>query len=140
MSIGYLALPIAKKTNVVRSGNANPVLVGGKQGEVWYDEERSSKEVVKFPVYSAPELTAERLADIDISRAMFELVTESSPGAFSMSEEERQVYEEGKHRVDVFEKSDGWVRVHFRNQPPWNGRSGWVKIDSNTGGYVQRAK
>lgn len=54
----------------------------------------------------------------------------------------RRVTGEGlaTHRVDIFQISGSSVRVHFRTQAPWNGRSGWVEIDSSTGGFVQGAK
>ncbi len=136
-AIGYLQLPLAKKENVQRIGTPIPVVIGGKRGEVWYPEKSHSLALRQFPVYVDSKITPEPLVLIDVSGAWMEIVAESKPGRYSdLTSDQLQKYEDGKNRLLVFEKNDNWVKIQFRDQPPWNGRFGWIQLQSNTGGFV----
>lgn len=135
--IGYLKLPVPKRTGVQTTGTPNPVLVGGKLGEVWYEEEKFSREKLAFDVYSEPSENSEKLVSVQPAGAALQLRCESGPGTFRFSTpEELKRYEEGRTRLYVFEKKNEWMKVQFLNQLPWNGRFAWVKLGPNLGGFV----
>jgi len=134
--IGYVKLPIAKKIDVKTKGTPYPVLVGGKVGEVWYEEQTYSREHLRFDVYAEPSESSEKLVSYEVTGAEMQLRCESGPGKFIATPDEARRYEEGKTKLFVFEKRDDWVKVQFLNQPPWSGRFSWIKLGPNLGGFV----
>lgn len=137
--VGYLEVPTASRIDVKRKGDGKPVLVGGKQGEVWYDEESYRKELRKFEVFSSPDSKSSKIVSVDVSGVTFTLETESETGYHSFKGiEEYNKYQSGKQKLLVYEKKDNWVKVKFRDIPPWNGQYGWVELGTNTGGYISR--
>ncbi len=134
--IGFLQVPPAAKVNVQRVGTPLPVVVGNKQGEVWYQEESYARVVRKFNVYTEATASSEKLASIDISGAWMEIVAEAAPGSVLGSDADSPERESGMRRLLVFEKKESWVRIRFRDQPPWNGRFGWILLENATGGFV----
>lgn len=135
--IGYLNLPAQEKIVIEKSGKDRPVVVGGEQGEVWPELEISTRKLRKFSVYSEPSELSEKLIDLDIGHAPMELMPAAVPGKISAhSPKEQREYEEGRRKIRVYEKRADWLRVKFLYQPPWNGRSAWIRLGENTGGFV----
>ncbi len=136
--IGYLSLPFPKRLTVQQWGMPSTVILDKEQGEVWPEEEQSTTEVRKFPVYAFPDEKSEKIAEVDGAGAVMTLVTVSRPGTYSFdSLTEERKYHEGTLKILVFEKRKDWVRVQFALQPPWNGQDGWVKLGPSTGGYIE---
>ncbi len=136
-ALGYIQLPLADKYNVTRVGTPKPVVIGGRQGEIWYDEQSSASRPKKFDVFTSPSPKSEKLVAIDASGAMMQILAETTPGKHSSSSlEDQRKYEQGTSKLVVFEKKDHWVKIKFLDQPPWHGRYGWVELSNNSGGFV----